>query len=350
MAFYKDLFNKIVQPETLFLAWKEFRTGKGSKTDVLLFEGDLESNIFKLSRELRSKKYRHGRYEGFYISDPKLRHIHKASVRDRVLHHAIFTVLNPVFEPTFISNSFSCRVGKGTHKGVEMFRNMLRKESENNTRTCYVLKCDVQKFFDSIDHNILLSILTKKIKDSNTIWLLNNIIESYASSTSDLFRKRGVPIGNLISQLFANVYMNEFDQFVKHKLKICYYARYTDDFIIVSRDREYLMGLVGSINNFLEDFLSLHLHPNKVEIIKYTAGVDFLGYVIFPTHTLIRERTKRRIIRKFESKIKKYEEGEVSKEKINATLSSYLGVLSHANTYKLSMRLKNYFGLWISKD
>lgn len=350
MTTYKNLFDKIVEPETLFLAWKEFRTGKSSKPDVLLFESELENNIFKLSRELKSKKYRHAGYEGFYISDPKLRHIHKATVRDRVLHHAIFRVLNPIFEPMFISNSFSCRIGKGTHKGVEVLRNMLKSESRNNTKTCYILKCDVRKFFDSVDHGVLLSILRRRIKDTDTMSLLNNIVESYPGAGSGLFSRKGIPIGNLTSQLFANVYMNEFDQFAKHKLKVRYYARYTDDFVIVSRDREYLVDILTPINTFLQDNLFLQLHPDKVEIIKYTEGVDFLGYVVFPTHILIRKRTKKRIIRKFEGKIEEYKEGNISKEKISATLSSYLGVLSHANAFKLSTKLKNYFGLWVSSD
>lgn len=350
MIIYRDLFNKIVHPETLFFAWNEFKEGKGSKTDVLEFESELESNIFKLFRDLKKKKYNHAGYESFYISDPKLRHIHKATVRDRVLHHAIFSVLNPVFEPTFIANSFSCRIGKGTHKGVDALKGMLRKESKNNTRTCYALKCDVRKFFDSVDHDVLLSLLRRRIRDADTMWLITNIVDSYPGIASGLFSKKGIPIGNLTSQLFANVYMNEFDQFVKHTLKVKHYARYTDDFVIVSRDKEYLNNLLKPINAFLRDTLYLSLHPDKVEILKYTQGVDFLGYVVFPTHVLVRKRTRKRIIRKFEGKIEKYKEGNVSKEKIKATLFSYLGVFSHANAFKLSTKLKNYFGLWVSSD
>jgi RNA-directed DNA polymerase len=348
MIIYRNLFDKIVQSETLFMAWKKFREGKGSKIDVLTFESEVEHHIFTLSRELKERRYRHSGYSSFFISDPKLRHIHKAIVRDRVLHHAITSVLTPVFEPTFISNSFSCRVGKGSHKGIDALRNMLRKESKNNTKACYVLKCDVRKFFDSIDHDILLSILKTKIDDADTMELLENIVESYPGGAVNLFNRKGVPIGNLTSQLFANIYMNEFDQFMKHKLKVKHYARYTDDFVIVSRDKEYLEKLLTPIKDFLRDTLALELHPNKVEILPYRGGVDFLGHVIFPTHTLIRKRTKKRIIRKFEGKMKEYRQEKISKEKVSATLSSYLGVLSHANAFKLSTRLKNYFGLWIN--
>lgn len=231
MKTYSNIFDSIASPENLFSAWEEFRKGKQQKLDVQQFEFDLEKNLFQLHLDLKDKMYRHGPYEGFYICDPKPRHIHKATVRDRVLHHAVFKVLNPIFEPTFISNSFSCRIGKGTHKGVEVLEKMMRKIARNGTRLCYVLKCDIKKFFDSVDHRVLLSILSRKIKDENTMWLLKEIIESFP---------KGLPIGNLTSQIFANIYMDEFDQFVKHELKIKYYARYTDDFAIAS-DNEYTL-------------------------------------------------------------------------------------------------------------
>jgi RNA-directed DNA polymerase len=156
MKTYKRIFESMTSPEHLFGAWDQFKQEKRSKPDVMEFEKNLEQNIFQLHRDLRNKTYKHGPYTAFYISDPKLRHIHKATVRDRVLHHAIFQALNPMFEPGFIADSFSCRVGKGTHKGVERLSEMLRAVSRNGTRPCYALKCDIRKFFDSIDHEILL--------------------------------------------------------------------------------------------------------------------------------------------------------------------------------------------------
>jgi hypothetical protein len=189
MKIYKNLFDSIVSAESLFEAWDAFKRDKRNKLDVALFERNIEREIFRLARELREKIYRHGPYRGFWIRDPKVRHIHKASVRDRVLHHAIFNVLNPIFEPTFISTSFSCRVGKGTHKGVEYLANTLRAVSRNNTRPCFALKCDVRKFFDSVDHRILLGILSKKIRDPDTLWLLNNIIDSHAAGLRERERE-----------------------------------------------------------------------------------------------------------------------------------------------------------------
>jgi retron-type reverse transcriptase len=349
MKTYKNLFDKIIKPVMLFLAWEEFKNGKNFKLDVLLFEQELERNIFKLATDLKREEYRHDKYAGFYISDPKPRHIHKATVRDRVLHHAIFNVLNPIFEPTFISNSFSCRVGKGNRKGVLCLKRMLNKESQNNTKACYVLKCDIRKFFDSIDHDILLEVLDRKIKDKKAMNLMREIIGSFNSVKSDLFSKKGVPIGNLTSQIFANIYMNEFDQFVRHKLKVKHYARYTDDFVIVSRDKEYLANLIPEVNEFLDKNLKLELHPKKVEIIPYHKGVDFLGYIVFPHHMLVRKKTKKRIIKKLTLKLDQYQKGIIEKKTFQASLQSYLGVLSHANAYQFSENLKNNFLLSINE-
>jgi len=330
----ETLFEQIGNPVHLFEAWDEFKKGKGKKPDVLAFERNLEQNIFQLSRDLKQKIYTHDAYKGFFISDPKRRHIHKASVRDRVLHHAIFKALNPIFEPTFIATSFSCRIGKGTHKGVEALEHMLRQESKNYTHICYTLKCDVKKFFDSIDHKILLAILARKIRSADTMWLLQRVIEGYRSNPGDE-RARGVPIGNLTSQLFANIYLGELDQFMKHTLKVKKYARYTDDFIVISQDRTYLASLLTPIEDFLRRELKLELHPEKVMIRKVTQGVDFLGYVVFPHHILLRKRTKRRIERKLAEKILLCKGGQLSKEKFTHTWRSYFGVLFHANAYKL---------------
>ncbi|MBI1833393.1 MAG: Retron-type reverse transcriptase [Candidatus Andersenbacteria bacterium] len=184
MRRYDNLFKKAIAPEYLFTAWDEFHKGKRNKPDVLRFEMELEQNIFQLHRELQNRTYKHGAYTGFKICDPKLRHIHKATVRDRVVHHAVFKVLNRVFEPTFIADSFSCRIGKGTHKGVARVQQMIHQVSKNQTHPCYALKCDVRKFFDTVDHDILLVILRRRITDPAMLWLLEEIVESYISVIS----------------------------------------------------------------------------------------------------------------------------------------------------------------------
>jgi retron-type reverse transcriptase len=349
MKVYKNLFEQIINPENLFISWERFKKGKRNKPDVAQFEFELEQNIFQLHRDLRNKKYKHGSYTSFYIQDPKRRHIHKAVVRDRVLHHAIFRILNMTFEPIFIPTSFSCRVGKGNHKGVLALEDMVRKVSKNNSKPCFVLKCDIKKFFDTIDHKILLNLLGKKIKDNNTMWLLEEIVESYSSKYSNLFERKGVPIGNLTSQLFANVFMNEFDQFVKHKLKIKDYIRYTDDFVIVADNELFLKNLIPPIQLFLMKKLALKLHPRKVIIRKFHQGIDFLGYIVFPHHRLVRTKTRQRIFLKIRNQINNYKNGTIKKESLEQSLNSYLGVLSHADTYQLSKELKNQFWFWITE-
>ncbi len=186
---YKNLFNKIISLENLFDAWNQFKLGKRLKPDVMQFELELEKNVFDLYSELQNKTYSHAPYSGFFITDPKLRHIHKATVRDRVVHHAVYNILYPIFEITFIQNSFSCRIGKGTHKGVIAVKEMLRKVSRNNTRGCYALKCDIRKFFDSVDQEILLSILKRRIGDKDVLWLMERLIHSY-NAKSGITRER----------------------------------------------------------------------------------------------------------------------------------------------------------------
>ncbi|MYE38560.1 MAG: RNA-dependent DNA polymerase [Candidatus Spechtbacteria bacterium SB0662_bin_43] len=343
MKVSKDIFNEIVSLENLVTAWEEFRINKGKKIDVQEFEFLLEQNLFSLHRDLIARRYTHAPYKGFYVRDPKVRHIHKASVRDRVLHHALFRVLNPIFEKTFIAHSFSCRVGKGTHKGVLAVEAMIRKESRNYTRQCFVLKCDVRKFFDSVDHTILIAILKKRIVDPDTMWLLEQVIQSFSAQQETLFSHQGIPIGNLTSQLFANVYMNEFDQFVKHEMKIKYYARYTDDFVVVSSNKTYLDGLIDPFTKFLEETLKLSLHPNKISIRSAGQGIDFLGYITLPHYRLVRNKTKHRIFRKLKSRVVQYRQGEIDKETLTQCLQSYLGVLSHANAHNLSNDLVNQY-------
>jgi len=349
MKIYKDVFNEIISLENLFLAWDKFKSDKQKKQDVQMFEWRLEENIFKIYMDLKYRRYKHGAYHSFYIYDPKQRHIHKAIVRDRILHHAVFNVLEPIFDPTFISNSFSCRFGKGTHKGVDCLTRMVRQVSRNYTNPCFALKCDISKFFASVDHQTLISIIGKKIRDDKAMCLIKEIIFSFNSNQSNLFNKRGLPIGNFTSQLFANIYLNEFDQFVKHKLKIDYYIRYTDDFIIIANNRLFLENVIISIQSFLTKNLFLKLHSNKIIIRKINQGIDFLGYVVLPYYRLIRFKTKQRIFRKIKKRIDEYKKGVISNQAVEQSLQSYLGVFSHANAYKIEQNLKNKFWFWLNE-
>ena len=341
-------YNDIISLENLCQGWQEFVVDKKSKMDVQQFERNLMEHIVELHEALVNKTYCHGGYESFYITDPKRRHIHKASVRDRLLHHAIYRVLYPFFDKTFIADSFSCRNEKGVHKALDRFRTLARVVSKNHTRTCWVLKCDIKKFFASIDHDILFSILKEYISDQNILWLLENIIGSFETPSEPTLTLRpspagrggncfpppagegrrvrariGLPLGNLTSQLFANVYMNKLDQWVKHRLISHYYARYAVDFVFLSRDKFRLEAALPRIQEFLQTNLKLSLHPDKVFISTFASGVDFLGWVHFPDHRVLRNKTKQRMMRNIKSA--------VSEE----SLMSYLGLISHGNTKKL---------------
>ncbi len=312
-------FEEIISVENLLEAWKEFLKGKRKKKDVQKFSFCLMDNIFALHNDLSNHIYKHGGYQAFNINDPKPRNIHKASVRDRLLHHAIYRKLYPFFDRVFIADSYSCRISKGTHKAINRFRKFAYKTSKNNTKTCWVLKCDIRKFFANIDHEILLEILNKYISDKDIIWLLGEVVESFSSTKIGV----GLPLGNLTSQLFVNIYMNEFDQFIKHKLKEKYYIRYADDFVIFSNNREQLESLIPLIREFLVEKLKLELHPNKIFIKTVASGIDFLGWVNFPDHRVLRTSTKRRMLKRI-------------KESENpATLVSCLGLIKHGNTRKI---------------
>lgn len=284
-------------------------------------------NILTLHRDLKGKTYKHGKYHAFKINDPKPRDIHKAKVRDRIVHHAIYRILCPFFDRKFIFDSYSCRKNKGTHKSITRFRAQARKISSNNTRTVWVLKCDIRKFFASIDQNTLKYILEKHIMDKDIIWLLGRVIDSFHSKN---LMGVGLPLGNVTSQLLINVYMNEFDQFMKRELKVQYYLRYADDFIILSRNKAYLSDLIPHISKYLESELKLSLHPDKVYIKTLASGVDFLGWVHFPKHRVLRTSSKRRMFKR----LKRFHSRE--------TIASYLGLLKHGDTYKLVKRVLEY--------
>jgi retron-type reverse transcriptase len=314
--YFEFTYDDIISVENLLEAGREFRRGKKSKSDVMEFEYNLMDNILNLHDDLKNKTYKHGDYQAFKINDPKPRDIHKASVRDRVLHHAVYKILYPEYNKTFISDSYSCRVNKGTHKAIYRFEKYTRKVSQNYTRQCWILKCDIRKFFASIDQNTLIKILEQKILDRDILNLLQNIIQSFDSGID----AKGLPLGNLTSQLLVNIYMNEFDQYVKHNLKQEYYIRYADDFVFVSDDKKYLESVLFEINIFLKNKLCLDLHPNKCFFKTIYSGVDFLGWVHFPRHRVLRTSTKKRVL-----------------QNINDTnISSYLGLLQHGQTYKIS--------------
>jgi retron-type reverse transcriptase len=330
---FQHTYNNIISLENLLEAWKEFVCGKRARKDVQEFERNLMTNIILLHRELAAKIYSHSAYQAFNISDPKPRNIHKASVRDRLLHHAVYRTLYPFFDWTFIPESYSCRVDKGVHKAINKFRKFGYKASNNHYKTLWVLKCDIRKFFASVDQKILLRILEEHIPDQNILWLLSQIIYSFHSTKEGV----GLPLGNLTSQLLVNIYMNQFDRWVKHKMKVKYYIRYADDFVILSKDRDYLLELTPKIADFLEENLKLSLHPNKVYIKTFASGVDFLGWVSFTNHRTLRTSAKRRVTKAL-----------VESENI-ASLTSYTGLLKHGNQFGLKTKVEAKIKLLLKK-
>ena len=320
-------FEDIVSVNNLLLAWQEFIKGKRNKKDVQKFSFNLMDNILSLQQDLVNHTYKHGGYQAFNICDPKPRNIHKASIRDRLVHHAVYRILYPFFERIFISDSYSCRLEKGMYKAIKRFIDFYYVVSKNNTKTCWVLKCDIRKFFASINHKILKNILSKYIPDKNILWLLGEIIDSFYSIKPGV----GLPLGNLTSQLLVNIYMNEFDQFVKHKLKEKYYIRYSDDFVILNHNKKWIESLVPEIKSFLNNNLKLLIHPDKIFIKTLFSGVDFLGWVNFPDHRVLRNATKRRIFKRIKT------------NKTKETLNSYFGLLRHGNTQKLKRKISLQF-------
>ncbi len=337
-----NFYAKISSIESIFQAWNEFKIGKRNRKDVQIFERNLEDNLFILHRRIVNKTYKHGTYVAFNIYDPKFRHIHKAKVEDRIVHHAAVSIIEPLFDKSFIYDSYSCRDNKGMHRAVKRLYFFVRKVSKNYSSNCFALKLDVRKFFESVDHNILLNLLKKKIKDEDFISLIKNILDSFS-------KEKGIPIGNLTSQIFANVYLNELDKFMKQELRIKYYIRYCDDFVILSKDRKYLENLIVKIGDFLNRSLKLSLHENKMIICKYVQGIDFLGYIILPHFILPRTKTRKRAFRKMYEKSKDLKNGVISQYSFNQTVQSYLGYFKHADSYELRRNLRNYVRLSLSQ-
>ncbi len=322
-AQFTHSYEDIISVENLLGAWREFLRGKRRKKDVQGFQYRLMDNILALHRDLREGTYKHGGYKAFKVSEPKPRDIHKASVRDRLLHHALYRKLYPFFDRTFIADLYSCRRNKGIHKAMNRFRTFAFRASHNHTRTCWVLKCDIRKFFASIDHRVLLDITARYIPDERIVSLVMEVVGSF-HSTED---RKGLPLGNLTSQLLVNIYMNEFDQHVKHKLKVRHYIRYADDFVVLSHEKQHLQSLLLYIEVFLRDRLKLELHPRKVSITTFASGVDFLGWVHFPNHRVLRTSTKRRMLRNLDGDPKR------------VSVESYLGLLSHGNARTLAAKI-----------
>lgn len=342
MKRHNNLYPEITDFDNLLKASRKARKGKRFKEQTAMFELNLEKELLLLQRELEDRSYRHGTYRDFYVYDPKKRLISAAPYRDRVVHHALCNIIEPFFDKTFIHDSYACRKHKGTHKAIDRYTAFSRKNS-------YVLKCDIQKYFQSIDHEILIDLLSRKIKCSKTLWLIREIVSTRRDHTQnnffpgdDLFtpyyRNKGIPIGNLTSQFFANVYLNGFDHFIKQELKCRHYIRYVDDFVVFDNDKQRLHEVKKKMVEYLTG-LRLKLHQKKCRIYQVDEGVDFLGFRVFPTHRLLKKQNALHMRRKLKKMTREIRENRISTEKMRQSINSWISHAKHGDTWHLRQKI-----------
>jgi hypothetical protein len=334
------MFEQICSWENLLLAWHKASRGKRSHACVAQFEYGLEDRLLELQQELRSQIYQPGAYASFYVHEPKRRLISAAPFRDRVVHHALCNVLEPVFERSFIADSYANRVGKGTHRA-------LNRVQEFSRRFRYVLPCDLRQFFPSIDHAILRQVLAGKIADERVLWLVQRILTSGRGLLSgeysmayfagdDLFavgRARGLPIGNLTSQFWANCYLNPFDHFVKRELRCPAYMRYVDDFLLFSDGAELLCQWKAAVVQRLARLrLTIHpaAHPRPV-----TEGVPYLGFLVFPERRRLKRRKWVHFRRRLKGLVDQWRHGELDLSRVSASVRGWVNHARHGNTVGL---------------
>ncbi len=352
MKRYGNLWHDITDFANLIAAARKAQRGKRFRENVLEFNYNLEAELAKLKTELETKIYQPGKYRTFEVVEPRKRMISAAPYRDRVVHHALYNIIAPIFELTFIADSYANRFGFGTHRALRRFTEFARSSH-------YVLQCDIKKYFPTIDHTILKTLLRRKIKCADTLWLLDTIIDgsNQQETVIDYFlgddlltplrRRRGLPIGNLSSQLFANVYLNGFDHFVKEQLKGAKYIRYVDDFALFSDDQEFLADARLAMQSYL-DRLRLKLHPVKSQLFATKQGANFLGFRILPDRIRVRTENLRRARRRLKRMQIDYSKGKMQLQEVTQSIQSWVAHLEHGDTWKL--RQKIFISLVFSRE
>jgi len=326
MIRYGNLYSKIYDLENLYEAYRICLRGKRLRRETLAFTFDLSRNLLEIQRELKDRSYQVGEYFSFYIYEPKKRLVQALPFRDRIIQQALCLVITPLIERSLIPDTYACIKNRGTHAGSSCLQEQLR-QAQGKWKRPYCLKCDIASYFPSINHNILLSLFEKKIKCPDTLWLIEKITNSNGEQT-------GIPIGNLLSQLSANLYLSLLDHYIKEKLKIKLYVRYMDDFCILHGNKAYLNWLKDEIDRFLRDNLKLEFN-RRTDIFPVSQGIDFLGYRTWETHRLIRNKSKNRMRRKLRRMQGLYARGGIALQAINATIQSWFGHCKHADTYRL---------------
>ncbi|MBU0470380.1 MAG: hypothetical protein KKA62_01625 [Nanoarchaeota archaeon] len=345
MKSYRNIYPKVCSSENINLAWKKARKRKTLKRYVVDFEKDIENNLNILRIELLLHSYRPKPLRTFILRDPKTRKISVSDFRDRIVHQAICNVIEPIFEKSFIYDSYANRKGKGTLtaiKRLEKFqrkvsknKTIVRKSSRKNNFRGFYLKGDIKSYFDSIDHKRLIEIISRKIKDKELLFLIQNIILNHNSKD----KGEGMPLGNLTSQFLANVYLNELDHFIKYQLKVKYYVRYVDDFVILHNDKNKLGLYKEKINNFLKTGLLIELNTDKSKIKPLSRGVGFLGFRIFHHHRLLKKKSTKRIYKKLDLFEKNYSSKKIDYDYVYNSFEGWIAYVRNANTYKLRKRI-----------
>ena len=345
MRKYYNLYKELCSYDNLVSAFVKARKGKSKKDYVVNFESDLIKNLKILQEDLINKKYTPSPLKKFIVRDPKTRTIHSSIFRDRIVHHAIINILNPIYEKIFIYDSFASRKNKGTHNAVNRFESFVRKVSlngrlvrnnfNNNSIKGYTLKADFKHYFDTVNHSVLINILKKKIDDEDLIWLIKKVLGNFETSNGI-----GMPLGNYTSQFFANVYLNELDYYIKHILKARFYIRYVDDFVILHKDKRVLGYYLKHINNFLP-CLKIKLHPDKTEIHALRNGITFMGYRVFYHYKLLRKRNIKYFVRKLEKNISLHNNQQISEDQLESRINGWLGYAKFGNTFNFRKKLDN---------
>jgi retron-type reverse transcriptase len=345
MKRYGNLWQDITAFSNLLAASKQAQKGKRFRDNVLAFNYNLEQELFQLQAQLLSKTYSPGAYRTFYIFESKPRMISAAPYRDRVIHHALCNIIVPIFERTFISDSYANRIGFGSHRALRRFTEFARSHQ-------YVLQADICKYFPSIDHEILKSLIRRKIKCADTLWLIDTIIDhsnpqevviNYFPGDNLLTpaeRRHGLPIGNLTSQFFANVYLNYFDHFIKEELQATQYIRYVDDFALFSDNKAFLADARVQIEEYLAS-LRLKIHPIKSQLFATQYGANFVGFRILPNNIRVRNDNLRQARRRLKRMRLEFNQGKIEYKKISQSLQSWVAHLKHGNTWKLRQQIFN---------
>jgi retron-type reverse transcriptase len=353
---YFHLYEKVIHPLNLWAAYKNAARGKRYKDAAARFEYDLEKNLIEIEQELKTETYQPGGYKSFYVQKPKKRLINAAPFRDRVVHHALMNVVEPFFERQFIFDSYANRKGKGTHQALDRCTHFLR-------RYAYVMHLDVRQFFPSIDHEILKSILARTLGDPKVMQLVEKIIASGNGVQSDEYemvyfpgddifavnRPRGLPIGNLTSQHWANVYLNELDQYAKRVLKCRAYIRYVDDILLFADDKDTLLEWKRAITQFLQT-LRLTIHETKAQSRPVATGVTFLGFQVYPGHRRLKPPNGYAFQKRLQAMTIEFKSGRMSQKDYASRLKSWLNHAHHGDTWGLSRSILMKAGIYGGSD